>query len=494
MDARAAKRSAYTAEIDDPARQHYVVAGREPMHMNSAFPTTAALNNKPSVDTGAGVVLADADADAGQTDLVPPRKRKRRVISCAECHRRKQKCDRGLPCRACIDRKMEASCYYETVAMSRERHHTRIIEAATYGRALQEGGTIEVKTAGFGYAQTSANTLGFLHKIDGGRLASLDGSNVEAGCETGTASLASTASEGSARGAVASRSNSAGLTGDTALYQQQRHRQLSSSSPSTSAPQQQESSLAINPQNPSFDHRRFQRPHVGDPYGMGERYRALVRELPSRAHIDYLAGLYFRDFNWNYYAIDDDVFAKQLGDWMDIAIGPFGAPQSPVQMSPDLRAFPALLFNVIAMGLLVLDTSKKEDMDLFDSIKRPNCKTFEDLALEYSETGLVILSLLGKRQMSYTTVLAGFARSAFLKYAALITEAVSRKPFPSINRRLSSFVSTNFLLSGTLLALQSAMPRRSACTDRRWIRSHGRRRLKQSSKTSGRLSAAGGCG
>lgn len=367
---------------------------------------------------GAGLVSPGANDDHTEGAPIPPRKRKRRVISCAECHRRKQKCDRGLPCKACIDRKMEASCHYETVAMSRERHHTRIIEAATYGRALQEGGTIQVKTAGFGYAQTTANTLGFLHKIDGGRLATPGGSNIEAGNETGGASLASMVSESPDPGAVARKQSPTGSKTDLDQNRQQRYGQTSSASPSSSTPQPADAYTALDQQ------RRLQRPHAaGDPYGMGERYRALVRELPSRANIDHLAGLYFRDFNWNYYAIDEDVFVKQLGDWMDIALSPFGAPQSPVQMSPDLRAFPALLLNVIAMGLLMLDTNKKEDMDLFEAIKRPNCETFEDLALEYSETGLLILSLLGKRQMSYTTVLAGFARSAFLKYAALVTEA-----------------------------------------------------------------------
>ena len=47
--------------------------------------------------------------------------------------------------------------------------------------------------------------------------------------------------------------------------------------------------------------------------------------------------------------------------------------------------------------------------------------SFEDLAIDYSESGMAILSLLGKRQMTITTVLTGFLRASFLKYIAMVT-------------------------------------------------------------------------
>ncbi|KAJ4392450.1 hypothetical protein N0V85_007041, partial [Neurospora sp. IMI 360204] len=49
--------------------------------------------------------------------------------------------------------------------------------------------------------------------------------------------------------------------------------------------------------------------------------------------------------------------------------------------------------------------------------------TFEDLATEYSESGVAIVSLLGKRQMTLTTVLAGFVRASFLKFVGMVPEA-----------------------------------------------------------------------
>lgn len=51
------------------------------------------------------------------------------------------------------------------------------------------------------------------------------------------------------------------------------------------------------------------------------------------------------------------------------------------------------------------------------------CRTFEDLATDYSESGVALLNLLGKRQVSHTAVIAGWIRSAFLKYSGFITES-----------------------------------------------------------------------
>lgn len=403
----------------------------------------------PGSGSGAGSVTNDQNGDSGTGNgtndsaggAQPLRKRKRRVVSCAECHRRKQKCDRNMPCKACIDRKMEASCHYETVAMSRERHHMRVIEAATYDRALQAGGTMPMKAAGFGYAQSAANTLGFLNRLDGGRgndvagggdvggLLGLDGNGPAEGGGTDSATLASMVSEnldGSAVVPTAEAAHAAAVAERQFYYQQNNTNSPSQlqTKQSTTRQQQHESHKLIHSQHPSFDHQHHQRPQIGDPYGTADRYRALVRELPPRAAIDRLVDIYFTDFNWNYYAIDEDVFLKQLADWTDVAMGPFGTLQSPNQLSPDLRAFPALLFNVIAMSLLMLEPGKEEDMAFFEGIKHANNATCEDLALDFSEAGMGILSLLGKRQMSFTTVLAGFARGAFLKYVALITEAV----------------------------------------------------------------------
>lgn len=158
----------------------------------------------------------------------------------------------------------------------------------------------------------------------------------------------------------------------------------------------------------------------GENYGTRERYKSLVRQLPARVFVDKLVDIYFRDFNWQYLGLDDDVFSKQLEEWNSVPLDLFntGGPQA---LSPDLRAFPALLFHVLATALLVLSPDGDPE---FDSLKYAANMSFEDLAVDYSESGVAILSLLGKRQMSITTVLAGFTRASFLKFIGLVTEAV----------------------------------------------------------------------
>lgn len=49
-------------------------------------------------------MLGDEEKDA------PRRKRQRVQYSCSECHRRKQKCDRGAPCGSCVARKAPHLC------------------------------------------------------------------------------------------------------------------------------------------------------------------------------------------------------------------------------------------------------------------------------------------------------------------------------------------------------------------------------------------------
>ncbi len=70
-------------------------------------PATAALAAKLASARQHGTV---ADAVAASLGSKRERKRKRVHYSCAECHRRKHKCDRQTPCQPCIDRGLGDSC------------------------------------------------------------------------------------------------------------------------------------------------------------------------------------------------------------------------------------------------------------------------------------------------------------------------------------------------------------------------------------------------
>jgi len=238
--------------------------------------------------------------------------------------------------------------------------------------------------------------------------------------------------------------------------------------------------------------------------GTRERYKSIIRQLPARTYIDKLVPIYFREFNWQYYGLDEDVFMRQLDEWNNLPLSVFNT-QGPQALSPDLRAFPALLFQVIATALLLLPPGGSETT--FEALKYAGGMTFEDLAMDYSESGMSVLSLLGKRQMSITTVLTGFLRASFLKYVAMVTEAVSiffspAEPLGGANPFLLLLRSGadrgppvgNLLRSGMPSVAPSETPRRSGCTGTTWIPSRRATRPKPSSRTSGRSSAAAGCG
>lgn len=156
--------------------------------------------------------------------------------------------------------------------------------------------------------------------------------------------------------------------------------------------------------------------------------------------------------------LDRDIFDKQVEEWYKIPFDVFNNG-GPGAILPDLRVFPALLFQVVSIGMLVLPEKAgkggrgdvktghgngmgngKEDKRAgtegqkgqgdsagvdFEALKYAGSMTFEDLATEYSESGVAIVSLLGKRQMTLTTVLAGFVRASFLKFVGMVPEAVS---------------------------------------------------------------------
>ncbi|KAL3959755.1 hypothetical protein ACCO45_004872 [Purpureocillium lilacinum] len=70
---------------------------------------------------------------ANASDAQLPRKRKRPTVSCSECHRRKQKCDRQQPCFHCTRRGKTEICLYEHTAE----------EYMSYESITTELGTIE---------------------------------------------------------------------------------------------------------------------------------------------------------------------------------------------------------------------------------------------------------------------------------------------------------------------------------------------------------------
>ncbi|KAI1193931.1 hypothetical protein F5X97DRAFT_312390 [Nemania serpens] len=274
-----------------------------------------------------------------------PRKRRRIVISCTECHRRKQKCDRKLPCTNCQSRSKESSCRYETgtpiLRADRKAAPLSSSGSSNHDRPSEPPENKTATAADFGYSASagSSSTLGILRKIENAAGAPLDG--------------------------------------------------LPSEIPSEES------------------------------YDMRERYKSLIRQLPARTYVEKLIDLYFHDVNWQYFGIDEPLVRGLINKWYS---QPFNvlSGSGPLALDPMLRALPALLFQMIACALLYLP---QESEKIFECLKYTSNMTFDDLAVEYSEAGMAILTLLGKRQMSIITVLAGWCRASLLKFSGMVTEA-----------------------------------------------------------------------
>jgi hypothetical protein len=136
--------------------------------------------------------------------------------------------------------------------------------------------------------------------------------------------------------------------------------------------------------------------------------------------MDKLIDIFMTRFNFQYFAVDPAVFQRQLDEWNAL---PFSILNSsgPQGLPPDLRVFPAVLFGVVAIALLALP----EDDAVFEGLKYARSMTFQDLAIDYSDSSEAIVNLFGKKNLSITTILAHFLRAHFFKYIARVTESVS---------------------------------------------------------------------
>ncbi|THC89846.1 hypothetical protein EYZ11_010697 [Aspergillus tanneri] len=153
------------------------------------------------------------------------------------------------------------------------------------------------------------------------------------------------------------------------------------------------------------------------PEDMSLKYRSLVRQLPTRAHIDILLETFFDGVNWHYDVVDEITFRDQLDVWAQV---PYSTLQKgPVVLEPDIRVFPALLFQVLAQTLLY----HPSDDERLEALKYGTGMTLLDVAKELSAAGNEVLELLGKRGGTIGTVQAGLLRAAFLKSSGQVVEA-----------------------------------------------------------------------
>ncbi|KAK9239825.1 hypothetical protein V1525DRAFT_338482 [Lipomyces kononenkoae] len=274
-----------------------------------------------------------------------PEKRKRTVMSCTECHRRKQKCDRQYPCRNCIKRGKQNLCHFDAepkgcqptpitsnrCGASETSGSANAVHKCPFTKPGSEWACeIQDQIRDFGYSSHSShNSINLLQNIEHG---------------------------------------------------------------------DQDASLA--PRSDS-----------------DQKYKELVRQLPTQACMDILIQTFFSDINWQYDLLDAKHFREQLEGWSRISYSDLQA--SFRILGPKTLVFPALLFQVLAQALLFHSPHDKR----ISALLTMTGMTFHDLGAEYSVTGAEILTLLGKRDMTITTVQAGLLRASFLKSNGKVVEA-----------------------------------------------------------------------
>ncbi|KAK4243787.1 hypothetical protein C7999DRAFT_17908 [Corynascus novoguineensis] len=362
------------------------------------------------VTSGAGLDWVHVQGDAKEQQVrPPPRKRRRIVISCTECHRRKQKCDRKLPCTNCVSRNKDSSCRYETGAPTAKQHGRRAITGVTTAPddvarkhdSNRERTTTTAAAATFGYSHTSANTLGFLHRIESTATVSSAHPDNDDGDDEDHAAAAT----------------------DTIAIIPDPHNPPSRTSTTTSTVKSPDNRITAST-NSSTTLTPAERT-------LRDRYKTLIRQLPARCAIEKLAEFYFAEFNPQYAMLDRNIFDAQLAAWYRLPFSQLSTGPGPAALSREMRAFPAVVFQICAVALLVLEdvdvaedgTRERAVAESFAGLKYAGGMTFEDLAREYSDCGVELLAVLGKREMALNTVVAGWVRASWLKYVGLVTES-----------------------------------------------------------------------
>ena len=74
--------------------------------------------------------------------------------------------------------------------------------------------------------------------------------------------------------------------------------------------------------------------------GVREKYKSLIRQLPSKSFVDKLLVTFFKEVNIQYYALDEGIFRDHLKDWNSLPFSTLN--KGPLELSGDLQFFPAL--------------------------------------------------------------------------------------------------------------------------------------------------------
>ncbi|KKP03289.1 fungal specific transcription factor domain-containing protein [Trichoderma harzianum] len=139
----------------------------------------------------------------------------------------------------------------------------------------------------------------------------------------------------------------------------------------------------------------------------GRDTQSLVAKLPSRSVIEALVDFFFDEVNWHYFILERLYFNDLFSRW------PPKERTEPVkylkstQLSMELRYFPSLLFQVIALAVQFLPPD-------WDVLPEPSLRGLAS-SRTYSDLGDELLYFLRRPGLALAAVQADFLRSSWLK-------------------------------------------------------------------------------
>lgn len=135
----------------------------------------------------------------------------------------------------------------------------------------------------------------------------------------------------------------------------------------------------------------------------GDRYREMIKLLPCNECVRAITVHFFRDVNWQHTLLDRN--------WFEARLSRFSA-MVPVSGEPNSIAFPALILELISLGLQFLPGSQCQSHKACSHDSRI-----------YSDAGEEMLRLVKESSIDLDLVLAEFLRVVWLKNQGLVLEA-----------------------------------------------------------------------
>ena len=126
------------------------------------------------------------------------------------------------------------------------------------------------------------------------------------------------------------------------------------------------------------------------------KYYSYVRRIPSKNHCDKLFQFFFTHLNALCSPLDEIIFTEQLQRWWDLAHnllikeGPNGLPE-------EIRCFPALIFQLLAITLQFISDSYTAEID---ELRFGPSQTVAELSKEYSDCGVALSDIVGNAKLT----------------------------------------------------------------------------------------------